>query len=147
MLQHVGMCLFCKIIHRGLYSYINQIQYKSVYILNIETKCSNFLFIFKFFVTVPKYEVVRVLCSFNVANENDSRKMHIKAFAQEIELFLKLSNGYLASEDTPLWMVNSNQHALEGLQYTLIPNVSFFVEVYLFLTHTMCLFICNVYKR
>ncbi|XP_076182432.1 A disintegrin and metalloproteinase with thrombospondin motifs like [Ptiloglossa arizonensis] len=71
---------------------------------------------------VPKYEVVRVLCSFNVANENDSRKMHIKAFAQEIELFLKLSNGYLASEDTPLWMVNSNQHALEGLQYTLIPN-------------------------
>ena len=61
----------------------------------------------------------------NTINEGATTKVHIKTFNQDIELYLNPTEGYLASEDTPLWIVRSDQQAPEGLQYTLVPNVSF----------------------
>ncbi|XP_043260356.1 venom metalloproteinase 3-like [Colletes gigas] len=48
--------------------------------------------------------------------------MHIKTFNKNIKLSLNPIEGYLASVDTPLWTVKSDQQAPEGLQYTLIPK-------------------------
>lgn len=51
--------------------------------------------------------------------------MHVKTFNQDIQLHLNPTEGYLVSENTPVWSVRSNQEAPEGLQYTLMPNASF----------------------
>ncbi|KOC62409.1 A disintegrin and metalloproteinase with thrombospondin motifs 18, partial [Habropoda laboriosa] len=71
---------------------------------------------------VPDYELVPVLYSIHGANGNSTIKMYIKAFQQNIELHLNTTGEYLASEDTPLWTVKSNQQEPEGLQYSLIPK-------------------------
>ncbi|XP_053972914.1 venom metalloproteinase 3-like isoform X1 [Hylaeus volcanicus] len=71
---------------------------------------------------VPDYEVVPVQHSMKVINENGRKVLHLKAFDRDIKLSLSNTEGYLASVDTPLWTVKSDQQAPEGIQYTLIPN-------------------------
>lgn len=65
-----------------------------------------------------------MMYSIKAIHENGTRKMYMNTFNHDIELTLNPSEGYLASEDTPLWTVKSNKQAPEGLQYTLIPKVS-----------------------
>nr|XP_033322992.1 venom metalloproteinase 3-like [Megalopta genalis]XP_033322993.1 venom metalloproteinase 3-like [Megalopta genalis] len=73
--------------------------------------------------SVPKYEIVSMLYSIHAIHENGTRKMYMNTFNHDIELTLNPTEGYLASEDTPLWTVKSGvKHAPEDLQYTLIPN-------------------------
>ncbi|XP_076231328.1 A disintegrin and metalloproteinase with thrombospondin motifs like [Calliopsis andreniformis] len=71
---------------------------------------------------VPYYEVVPVLYSGKAAKENGTTKMHVRTFNQDIQLHLNPTEGYLASERTPVWSVKSDQQAPEGLHYTFIPN-------------------------
>ncbi|XP_076748748.1 uncharacterized protein LOC143422173 [Xylocopa sonorina] len=72
---------------------------------------------------VPYYELVPILYSMSVINDSSTAKLRLKAFEQSFELNLNSTDGYLASEDTPVWTVTTNQGLPNGLQYDLLPNV------------------------
>ncbi|XP_026831024.1 A disintegrin and metalloproteinase with thrombospondin motifs 1 [Ooceraea biroi] len=66
---------------------------------------------------VPEYEVVPVLHRTKKQEDSDVSEVKVKAFNDEVKLYLNPTEGILASKNTPVWTVKSNPEASEGLQY------------------------------
>lgn len=55
-------------------------------------------------------------------NENGT-EVKIKAFEHDLELYLRPTEGILASEKTPVWSVISDPSSPEGIRYKKVPHV------------------------
>ncbi|XP_014611937.1 PREDICTED: uncharacterized protein LOC106791080, partial [Polistes canadensis] len=71
---------------------------------------------------VPHYEVVPIKHTAHRRSLENSQEIQLKAFDQNIKLYLNPTEGILASTHTPVWTVSSDPDYPEGLKYTLIPN-------------------------
>lgn len=77
---------------------------------------------------VPNYEVVSVLHRLKKKlgakhEDDDTAEVQLKAFNESVKLYLNPTEGFLASEDTPVWTVTSDSEAPEGLLYKQVSSV------------------------
>ncbi|XP_072752200.1 A disintegrin and metalloproteinase with thrombospondin motifs like [Anoplolepis gracilipes] len=83
---------------------------------------------------VPKYEVVSVLHRLKkklglVEDEDPISEIQLKAFNERINLYLNPTEGFLASENTPVWTVTSDLKSPEKLKYTQIPSAMKYIGI------------------
>ncbi|XP_020285239.1 A disintegrin and metalloproteinase with thrombospondin motifs 1-like [Pseudomyrmex gracilis] len=73
---------------------------------------------------VPEYEVVPVQHRFTKQEDSDDEasELKLKAFNEDIKLYLNPTEGILATKNTPVWFAKSKPEAPEGLQYRQIPQ-------------------------
>ncbi|KAG7204477.1 hypothetical protein KM043_004909 [Ampulex compressa] len=71
---------------------------------------------------IPEYELVPVLHSKQKRDTDSTSEVHLSVFKENLKLYLKPTEGILASHNTPLWTVRSDPRAPEGMRYKQIPN-------------------------
>lgn len=72
---------------------------------------------------VPDYEVVPVLHRRKKQeNSEGDQEIKLKAFNEDVNLYLNPTEGILARKDMPVWTVSSDSNSPEGLLYKPIPG-------------------------
>ncbi|KAG8041763.1 hypothetical protein G9C98_007067 [Cotesia typhae] len=71
---------------------------------------------------VPYYEVVPVSHTFHARAMHEDQTVKINSFGQNLEMYLNPSDGYLVSENTPVWMAQRNVNSLNGVKYRKVKN-------------------------
>lgn len=82
---------------------------------------------------VPEYEVVPVQHRFTKQEDSDDEasELKLRAFNEDIKLYLNPTEGILASKNTPVWFAKSKPEAPEGLHYSQIPQVGLHFDLYI----------------
>lgn len=78
---------------------------------------------------VPAYEVVPVAHGISMGLKNN-RIIHFISFKQNITLYLKPTDGYLAGVKTPVFKARSNSKEESGIEYQQIYDVSFIFQCF-----------------
>ncbi|XP_012224732.1 A disintegrin and metalloproteinase with thrombospondin motifs like [Linepithema humile] len=73
---------------------------------------------------VPEYEVVPVLHRLKkqTDSKDDTSEIKLKAFEEDMNIYLNPTEGSLATTRTPVWTVSSDTESPEGLLYKQVPG-------------------------
>lgn len=55
---------------------------------------------------------------------HQDQTVKINSFGQSLEMYLNPSDGYLVSENTPVWTAQRDANSLNGVKYRQVKDVS-----------------------
>lgn len=55
---------------------------------------------------------------------HQDQTVKINSFGQNLEMYLNPSDGYLVSENTPVWTAQRDANSLNGVKYRQVKDVS-----------------------